>query len=267
LRHLVIPDTQVKPGEPQDHMRWIGKFIMHKRPDVVVHLGDHHDMSSLSSYDKGKRAMEGRRYSDDIDAGNEAWDMLTRPLRTTRSGYRPECHFLLGNHEERIARATNSDPAMYGTLGYHDLAVSQDEMWAVHDFLDPVEINGVHYAHYFYNPNNGRPYGGSVATRLKTIGMSFTQGHQQIMDYANRPVGRTRHHGLVAGSCYLVDEEYRGPQSNCEWRGVIVKNEVEGGDYDITMVSLNYLCKKYEGVPLREFLRTRYPDMDGTLWR
>ena len=267
MRHLIIPDTQCKPGVPLDHMRWIGKYIMHIRPDVVVHLGDGWDMESLSSYDKGKRAAEGRRYKADIDAGNEAWGMLTKPLRTTRSGYRPDCHFLLGNHEERIERATNLDPALYGTLGYHDLAVSDDPMWQVHGFLDPVKIDGVTYSHYFYNPNNGRPYAGTAATLLKTIGMSFTQGHRQIMDYANRPVGNTRHHGLVVGASYIHDETYRGPQSNSEWKGIVVKHEVENGDYDVMFVSLNFLCRKYEGVPLREFLRTKYPEMTGTLWR
>lgn len=267
MRHLVIPDTQVKPGVPTDHLRWIGKYVMHVRPDRVISLMDHWDMPSLSSYDKGKKAMEGRRYKDDIDAGNEAWELLTKPLRTTRSGYRPDCHATLGNHEERIARAVNSDAALFGTLGYHDLAVSQDEMWNLHGFLEPVLLDGVTYSHYFYNINTGRPLGGAVSNRLKTVGMSFTQGHQQVMDYANRPVGRTRHHGLVAGSCYLHDEEYRGPQANAEWRGIVVKHEVENGDYDVMFVSLNFLCRKYEGMPLREFLRTRYPDMDGTLWR
>lgn len=267
MRHLVIPDTQVKPGVPTDHLRWIGRYIMHIKPDRVIHLGDHWDMPSLSSYDKGKRAMEGRRYSDDIDAGNAAWKLLTDPITRSRGKYRPDCHFLLGNHEERIERATSSDAALYGTLGYHDLSVSSSPEWAMHGFLDPVRLDGVSYAHYFYNINTGRPLGGAVSTRLKTVGMSFTQGHQQVMDYANRPVGRTRHHGLVAGSCYLHDEEYRGPQANAEWRGIVVKHEVENGDYDVMFVSLNFLCRKYEGVPLREFLRTRYPDMDGTLWR
>ena len=79
--HLVIPDTQVKPGVPLDHLSWIGEYIVERKPDVVVHLGDHWDFPSLSAYDRGKKAMEGRRYTDDVDAGNEGMNLLTTPIR------------------------------------------------------------------------------------------------------------------------------------------------------------------------------------------
>src|SRR4051812_29162536 len=38
--HLVIPDCQVKPGVRTDHMDWIGNFIVEKKPDVIVNIGD-----------------------------------------------------------------------------------------------------------------------------------------------------------------------------------------------------------------------------------
>ena len=60
MKKLIIPDTQVKPGVPTDHMEWIGKYILDQKPDCVIHLGDHYDMHSLSSYDQGKKAGEGR---------------------------------------------------------------------------------------------------------------------------------------------------------------------------------------------------------------
>jgi len=46
VSHLVIPDTQAKPGAPTKHLEWIGRYILDRRPDVVVHLGDHWDMPS-----------------------------------------------------------------------------------------------------------------------------------------------------------------------------------------------------------------------------
>ena len=51
---LVIADTQCKPQHNLDYMRAIGNYIAAKRPDVLVHIGDHYDFESLSSYDKGK---------------------------------------------------------------------------------------------------------------------------------------------------------------------------------------------------------------------
>jgi len=109
-----------------------------------------------------------------------------------------------------------------------------------------VKLDGIHYSHYFYNPSTGRPYSGMMETRLKNIGFSFTQGHSQEFAYGERqlPNGK-RLHGMVAGSFYMHDEPYRGPQSNKEWRGVVVKNEVEDGQYDIMKISLPYLLRKY----------------------
>ena len=59
--HVVIPDTQAKPGVPTDHLRWIGQYIVDEFRDLpikIIHLGDHADMPSLSSYDKGKKSMQ-----------------------------------------------------------------------------------------------------------------------------------------------------------------------------------------------------------------
>lgn len=252
--HLVIPDTQIKPGVPTIQLEWIGKYIIERKPDVIVHLGDHWDLPSLSSYDRGTKSMEGRRYREDVDAGNTAFALLDAPTTehnaTALIPYLPDKHLLRGNHEDRISRAVESNAQMEGTIGYEDLL---SPGWEIHNFLEPVVIDGISYCHYYYNPMTGRPYGGACATRLKTIGYSFTMGHQQTLDFAMRPVGRGLHYGLVAGACYLHEENYKGPQGNTHWRGVIVKHEVENGEYDPMFVSLDYLCRRYEGVSLKEY--------------
>jgi hypothetical protein len=107
--HLIIPDTQAKHGVPTDHLRWIGNYIVERKPDVVVHLGDHADMPSLSSWDQGKRDFEGRRYSTDIEAANQAFDILNAPLHAynehrramKEKKYKPRRVLILGNHEEK----------------------------------------------------------------------------------------------------------------------------------------------------------------------
>ena len=76
MRHLVIPDTQCKPGFPTEHLEWVGKYAAEKKPDVIVHLGDHWDMPSLSIYDIGKKAFEGRTYQADSIAGLAFPDMM-----------------------------------------------------------------------------------------------------------------------------------------------------------------------------------------------
>jgi len=263
--HLIIPDTQAKAGVPVDHLGWIGEYILERKPSVVVHLGDHADMPSLSSYDVGKRVFEGRRYRADIEAANSAFDVLCAPMEAynaakakwRKPGYTPELHMLLGNHENRIERATNDDAKLDGTIGLCDLNYA-DHGWTVHDFLRPVEVDGVWYSHYWTN-GMGRPIGGAAATRLKTVGHSFVQGHQQTLDYAVRFLANgAQQFGLVAGACYLHDEDYLGPQGNAHWRGVVVLHQVEDGAADPMFVSLDYLCRKYEGVRLAKFTARRF---------
>ena len=157
--HVVIPDTQAKPGAPTDHLKWIGQYIVdqfHDQPIKIIHLGDHADMPSLSSYDKGKKSMEGRRYTEDIKAANDAWKILNAPLnefnlnrrKTRHARWLPERHILLGNHEDRINRAVESDAQLEGVISTDDL-IYADTGWKVHPFLKPVFLDGVGYSHYW----------------------------------------------------------------------------------------------------------------------
>ena len=242
-RHLIIPDTQVGPDHPTEHLDWAAKAIVHYRPDVIIHLGDHWDMASLSSWDgKGSKSMEGRRYQNDVDAGNSGFDRLFWRIKKEKR-YRPRCVYLHGNHENRITRAIEAEPKLDGVLSLDHLETPGFE---VHPFLERVWINGLVYSHYFQNQNSPHAIGGSVDNRLNRIGDSFVQGHQQGFLYGNRvyPTGRTRH-GLVAGSYYLHNEGYKGLQGNDHWRGIVVLNEVDDGDYCIMPLSTKYLKKTF----------------------
>jgi hypothetical protein len=266
--HLIIPDTQVKPGVPTDHLGWIGQYIVDRKPDVIVHLGDHADMESLSSYDAGKASYEGRRYVADIDAANAGFSVLCEPLQAynaqkrhdKHAQYLPARHITLGNHEHRITRAADSDPKLVGFMKLEHLEYA-GHGYQVHDFLQPVCIDGIWYTHFWANPMTGRPYGGNAASRLKQIGHTFVMGHQQTLDYAVRflPGTGAQQFGLIAGACYLHDEDYKGPQGNAHWRGVIMLHEVDGdGAADPMFVSLDYLCRRYEGVRLSKFTARKF---------
>lgn len=262
--HLVIGDTQVKPGVRTEHLSWIGQYIVDQfagQDLKIIHVGDHADMESLSSYDKGKKSMEGRRVKADLDSANAAFSLLNKPLKDYNKGrknkWNPEKYITLGNHENRINRAVEESAELDGFLSTSELNYAE-EGWNVVPFLDILELDGVSYSHYFYNPNTGRPYcGENLHTRLKTLGRSFTMGHQQGMNRAHRQVGKRRHHALINGSCYLHDEKYLGPQGNDYWRGIVVCHQVEHGQYDAMEVSLDFLCRKYEGKTLAQHLRTR----------
>jgi len=251
-RHLIIPDTQVRPGVDTEQITWASRAIVEYLPDVVIHLGDHWDFPSLNSHNEpGSIEVEGTRYQEDLEAGNEAFQRLCKPMENEqerrrafhRKRWEPRKVFLRGNHENRADRVAAREPKWQGIIGSHNCHTRD---WEVHDFLEIVEIDGIAYSHYFTAGHSPRPIGGSVENRLARVGRSFVQGHQQGLLYGIKQYpGAIRRHGVVAGSFYLHEETYRGPQSNNEWRGIVVLNEVRDGDFDVMPLSMDYLQRKF----------------------
>lgn len=251
-KHLFISDVQAKEGVSLEHLNWLGQYILKKKPDVIIQVGDFADMPSLSSYDRGKRSFEGRRYKKDIAAAREAMDILLGPMKehnkrqkeTKHAQYKPRMVLTLGNHEHRIERAMESQPELEGVIGYHDLPY---EDWEVHDFLKPVVIDGVMYVHFLSNPMTGKPYAGTALNQLAKVQHSFCVGHKQTLDHATyfTPLGKQTT-GIVAGAFYQHNEEYKGYQGNAHWRGVIMLHDVKDGCFDPMFISLDYLRRRYE---------------------
>lgn len=274
ISHIFIPDTQVGPGTPIDHILWIAQYIVDhfygKRIRIII-IGDWWDMPSLSSYDKGTKDYEGRRIMADFISGNDAMAAFMKPLIDSRerdkkkkkAPWWPESlEFLDGNHEFRVERALQLSPELEGLIGLEFMDVEKYG-FNRYPFLKVVNLEGVNYAHYFQNNMNGRPYSGNnIENRLKTIGASFSQGHQQIHLTAIRYVIGKQQRGLVSGACYLHDEKYRGFQGNeAHWRGIVVCNDVRNGSYELMEVSLDYLCKRYEGMSLAKFMSSKYRNL------
>lgn len=251
MKIAVIPDTQVKPGISSDYLTSIGEYLLEKRPDVIIHLGDHWDMPSLSSYDVGKRQFEGRRYRNDIEAGNEGMRNLLGPIESYnkrsvmnhKPRYRPRKIFLMGNHENRINRAVDGDPKLEGTIGTQDLNLAD---WEVYEFLDVALVGGIAFSHYFVTGVAGRP-ASTANAQLNKKHMSCIAGHQQGLQIAtaHRADG-VRLTSIIAGSCYEHDEDYLGAQGNKHWRGMLMLHEVNDGQFDLMPVSLDYLKKRFK---------------------
>jgi hypothetical protein len=234
--HMVIPDTQVKPGVNTDHMEWIGNFAQEKQPDTIIMIGDWWDMPSLSTYDKGKTAFEGRRYVNDIEAGRKAMEKLLRPIK-----YKPRLVFCMGNHEMRIQRVVDLNAEYQGKFDLADMGL-HEYGWEVVPFLKPIEIGGIMYCHYFTSGVMGRPVS-SAAVLLREAQQSATMGHVQHCDMAMHK--KTQQRAVFCGTCYTHNEEYLGHQGNDQRRQVLMKHEVQDGRYDLMEVSLNFLGKMY----------------------
>lgn len=251
-RHVIIPDTQIRPGVDTTHLEWAGHAIVDYKPDVIVVMGDWWDLPSLSTHDApGSKEAEGRRVHTDIEAGNEAFWRFMLPIEkemerliiTRRKQWRPRMEFLFGNHEDRLSRAIFRDPKWEGVISLDSLKTPHFNR---NPFLKIVEIDGIKYSHYFPNPFSGKPIGGTIISRLNNIGSSFVQGHQQGFLYASKQYPDHVKHGLVCGRFYSHHEHYRAADvQHSEWNGIVVLNEVNRGDYCVMPLTYNYLREKF----------------------
>lgn len=249
-KHLVIPDSHAHAEHNNDRADWLAQLIIDTNPDVVIHLGDSADLPSLSGYDKGKRGFVGRTYRADIDAHLDFQSRMWEPV-WKRKKRLPRRVFIIGNHEQRIDRALDLSPELVGTIGYGDLRLAD---W--YDTVVPyvgqtpgiINVDGIHYAHYFVSGVMGRPVGGehpaySLLTKHFT---SLTCGHIHVMDHSIRTtVDGRRIHGLVAGCYQDYDSDWAGEVNRLWWRGVVLKSNVEDGNYDPSFISMAALKKEY----------------------
>lgn len=253
MKILVIPDTQVRPGCDISHLVHLGKYVAEKKPDVIVCLGDWADMPSLSSYDVGKKAFEGRQYTEDIKASRSAMNAFFAPIKTeqqrlTRNKekqYRPRLVLTLGNHEERINRAINEDRKLEGLIRVGDLGY-EEFGWEVYPYLEPVSIAGIVFCHYFTSGVMGRPITTASALISKKH-QSCIAGHQQgrQVAYGSKADGSTLT-SMIIGSFYTHDEEYLGHQGNKHYRGCVMLHQVKEGSFDEMFISIDYLKERHD---------------------
>jgi hypothetical protein len=217
---------------------------------VVVFGGDLFDFPSLSSYDRGKKAFQGRTYSADVDAGVDFLDRCFFVIRKQKKKL-PRFVFLEGNHEHRLKKAIDLSPELDGAISFSDLQLN-------HYFDDVVEyeggtpgvvqIDGVSYAHYFVSGVMGRPISGEhpAYSLISKQYSSCSAGHIHTTDYAIRTDATGRKiHGLLGGCFFDYDSDWAGEANRLYWRGCVLKRGVASGDYDPEFISLERLRETY----------------------
>lgn len=253
--HLIIPDRQANPRSSHNVDIAIGNYILKHKPEVIINIGDHADMESLSTFDIGKKSFEGRRYTADIDASTKAHEAMWRPVAeyndrmraNKQKVYNPLKIITIGNHENRINRAIENDPKLDGLINIDDL---QFYRWYDHicPFLEPAIVDGICYVHYAFKKMPHQPISGKNQARtiLDTYMMSVTVGHTPELHYAESYRGdNKRIQCIVAGACFEHHEDYAGQRNNRYWRGIVHKRNVTDGNYDFEVISLESLLRDY----------------------
>lgn len=250
---FVIPDAQVKPHVPLNHLAAAGRYAAAKRPDKIVCIGDFFDFESLCSYDVGQMKFEGRSYVKDVEAGQKGMRLLMEPIINEQIrlqqeegiDWEPQLHFTLGNHESRVLRAINMDRKLSGLISFKDMQL-EDWGWKVHPFLKVVNLCGINFSHYHVSGVMGRPIGSARALLTKKH-ESCVQGHIQSRDVATAYTASGRQiTGLMVGTFYQHDEDYLTPQTNRDtWRGCWMLYNCNKGEFDPVALPMNYLLEKY----------------------
>jgi len=248
---VTIADTQVVPSAPLEHLHAVARYIWKHKPRLIVHIGDHWDFESLNYYASALE-KEGRRLKDDLVSGAKALDIIKDYIDMKNSSckqkkYKPEMHFVMGNHENRLNRYIESHPELSGFINLREMI--ERAGWVVHEFLEPFWFDDICFNHFMPNPESSRPVGGSIMNKMNKFPHSFVHGHQQKFQFERRQnmLGKP-HFGVCAGSFYIHDESYRGA-NNTEIRGFThlkqFTNRYDYSDYDVEFVSLERLLVDY----------------------
>jgi hypothetical protein len=175
--------------------------------------------------------------------------MWHRPFKSKKK--LPERRYLIGNHEDRITRAIELSPELEGSIGLDDLKL--EDYWHDVTYYEGKTpgiciVDGIAYSHYFVSGVSGNPSWGEhhAYSIIKKNGMSSTQGHSHLFDFAYRTnLDGRKTLGCIAGVYQDYDAVWAGQANRLWWRGVIIKRGVEQGGYDLQVISLEELKKTY----------------------
>ena len=241
--HLVIGDPHCTPAASNERFTWAGRMAKDIGADKIICMGDFASMDSLSSWDRGKKSFQGRRYRKDIDHAHQALELFNKGM----GNHKAEMHITLGNHEDRIDRMVEDNPELEGAISIDDLDYPSYG-WNEYTYRYPVVIDGIHYSHNFPSGLMGSAISGeNIARTLLTKNkVSSTVGHCHILDYAigAYPTGK-KLMGLSAGCYFTHKESYAYNTQRMWWSGLIVKRNVKGGEYDIEMVNTKEVRRRY----------------------
>lgn len=237
-----VSDLQIKPGLTNfNHVYAAANMLNYRRPPVIVIGGDWWDFPSLALKYITPKQAEGKRVVADLEIGNRVMKDFLKEIK-----YKPEIHFLMGNHEDRLEQIPENYPYLEGIVTKDDLYFGRNVI--VHDFLEHVKLDGVTYSHYFTPEFSFNAMGGRAVNQLRTLQFSFTAGHKQIYDHVCLPLQNGAYHnGLICGAFYKHKEHYKKGGTNNHFRGLIYKHGVHRGHYDIETISIRRLEKEFGG--------------------
>lgn len=252
---LLVGDPHASPDTDNRRFTWLGRMILDTAPDMVVCMGDFADLNSLSSYDRGKKTGEGRRYALDLAAAHNANERIFEPIEEFNNYKRnirkaqfklPKFVMLYGNHEDRINRAINNSPELSGKISLEDLQYKKFG-WDCVKFKQSIEIEGIWFNHFFPSGVKGEAISGFTIANslLQKNFVSSIVGHSHLFDHAIRckPNGQA----IIGLSCGWYGEQatYEDATQSYWWSGVNMLKNVKDGVFDLEQFSIERVQRSY----------------------
>lgn len=252
-----MPDSHVNREQDLTRFKKLGNLIVEEKPDIIISTGDFVSLDSISYWDSSKKLkLEGRRYSLDIESGNNALDLLEDPLnklqysqkKNKSKQYKPDKYFLKGNHELRLERYIEINPQMEGAINVEEDLRLYERGWNIIPYKHYLELNGILFTHVPVGANH-TPISGKygIHSALDLLSKSCVFGHFHRLETANK----MRHgsteiiQALTCGCFFEGTDDYAEGGCNSYWRGVILLDVFKPGRFDINTISMEKLYECY----------------------
>lgn len=257
MKILVIPDCHVQPGQNLERFRHLGNAVVQEKPDVIINMGDFLSLSSISHWDSSKRlTMEGRRYKEEIAAGNQALDLFEKPIRELQARqkeqkvkqYKPRLYFLEGNHEAWVDKYLEQNPQLDGHINITSDLRLHKRSWEVVPYKKYITIHNILFTHVPLAANQ-QPVSGKYAlhTALNISSKSMVFAHTHRLEFINlmRHGSNQLIQGLTCGCFFEGEDEYAEGGVNHYWRGVCLLTVYPSSIFDVQTISLERLYSAY----------------------
>lgn len=224
-------------------------------PDRIILMGDFLTLESLSDWDKNHRkAMEGRRYWEEIEAGNRALNAIDlcilnaqkKQKRSKKKAYAPEKVFIYGNHENRLERYHNSNPIFDdGSTSIRSNLDLDKRNYTCVNYGDHYVVEDCRFTHIPFSMAD-KPISGMGVARKALARYSgsvvFGHTHRKEVDYSKNLDATTNKIAYSCGCFFEHNEEYKlAPDAYPTWRGVSILHHYSSTEFDIEEINIKRL--------------------------
>lgn len=242
---LVIGDAHVTNGQSLRRFKWLNKLIKSRKDLTHVYImGDFLTLNSLSAWDKDKRLlMEDRRLFKEIEAGNQALDILL-------DGINPKIVIVYqeGNHEDRLTRYTQ----IHSELADRTFSIpsllrlsSRGIKWI--PYRSYSVQGGIHFTHIPFG--KAKEISGkdicSKAELVTTASVCFAHTHELHTSCVHKHGMKHLQQIFNAGCFFEKEEDYVEGKMTNYWKGVSILTNYSFGRFDIETISMHRLQVEY----------------------